>query len=131
MFSPRFALPVTMHEHLDDANLKVVLALVAGLFSLLGAFAGAFLARRTEYVKWLRQNRSETFAEFSALLSKAQAEVINVLHDGSLEELPRDIRVTEIYSLPENYVRVVRLYLPKSRRDEFSGLVREIRALHS
>jgi uncharacterized membrane protein YfcA len=39
----------------------ILLALVAGLFSLLGAFAGAFLARRTEYEKWLRQNRAEAF----------------------------------------------------------------------
>ena len=40
----------------------VVIAVVAGLFSLLGAFAGAVLTRRTEYEKWLRQNRSEVFA---------------------------------------------------------------------
>lgn len=61
-----------MVEHLDNANLKVVIAFVAGLFSRLGAFAGAFLARRTEYFKWLRQNRSETFAEFLAKLSAAR-----------------------------------------------------------
>ncbi len=124
-------LAVKMVEHLDDANLKVVIAFVAGSFSLLGAFAGAFLARRTEYVKWLRQNRSETFAEFLATLSKAQNAAIDVLHDQTLEPLQRDIRLTEIYSVPEDYTRVVRLYLPKLDRDEFSGLVRKIRALHS
>lgn len=120
-----------MVEYLDDTNLKVVIAFVAGLFSLLGAFAGAFLARRTEYVQWLRQNRSETFAAFLAKLSEAQNAAINVLHDQTLEPPQRGIRVTEMYSVPEDYARVVRLYLPKLYRDEFSGLVLEIRGLHS
>ena len=56
-----------------------------------------------------------------------------MLHDQTLEPLQRDIRVTEIYSVPEDYARAVRLYLLilKPHRDEFSGLVRKIRALHS
>jgi len=120
-----------MVEHLDDANLKVVIAVVAGLFSLLGALVGAFLGRRTDYDKWLRQNRSETFVEFLAKLAEAQNLAIDVLHDQTLEPLKRDIRVTEIYSVPEDYARIVRLYLPKSHRDEFSRLVRKTRALHS
>lgn len=120
-----------MPDHLDNANLKVIIAFVSGLFSLLGAFAGAFLARRTDYIKWLRQNRSETFAEFWTKLLDAQSMAIDVLHDRSLEPIQRDIRITEIYSAPENYARVVRLYLPKRHRNEFSGLVREIRALHA
>ena len=120
-----------MVEPLDDANLTVVIAFVAGLFSLLGAFAGAFLARRTEYVNWLRQNRSETFAAFLSKLSEAQNAAIDVLFDQTIEPLQRSIRVTEIYSVPEDYARVVRLYLSKLYRDDFSGLVRKIRALHS
>lgn len=76
-----------MPEHLDDANLEVVVAVVAGLFSLLGAFAGAFLSRRTEYLKWLRQSRSETFAEFLRLLSVAQADVTAVLEITELDPL--------------------------------------------
>ena len=35
---------------------------VAGVFALLGAFAGAALTRGTEYEKWLRQVRTEAFA---------------------------------------------------------------------
>ncbi|MFX0202408.1 MAG: hypothetical protein ACFFCW_40400 [Candidatus Hodarchaeota archaeon] len=116
---------------MNEANLRVLIVFIAGLFSLLGAFAGGFLAKRSEHLKWLRQSRSEAFAEFLHLLTKAQNDAINVLHEQTLEPLDRDIRVTEIYSLPENYARVVRLYLPKSRRDEFSSLIREIRGLHA
>ena len=32
---------IKMVEHLDDANLKVVIAVVVGLFFLLGALVGA------------------------------------------------------------------------------------------
>ncbi len=112
-------------------NLDLTTAFVAGLFSLLGAFAGAFLSRRTEYMKWLRQNRSEVFGEFLSKLFQAQSKAIEVLHNGELEARERDIRVTELYSVPENYARVVRLYLPRSRREEFSRLVREVWVLHS
>ena len=109
----------------------LAIGLVAGLFSLLGAFAGAFLARRSDYIKWLRQNRSETFAEFFTKLFEAQHKAFNVLHDPNLDPHQRDIQVTEIYSAPRNHARLVRLYLPKSCRDEFSTLVGEIAALHS
>ena len=50
-------------DKMDDNSLKIIIPFVAGLFSLLGAFAGAFLARRSDYVKWLRQSRSEAFSE--------------------------------------------------------------------
>jgi hypothetical protein len=43
--------------------MEIVIAITAGLFSLLGAFAGAALARRTDYERWLRENRSEVFAK--------------------------------------------------------------------
>lgn len=119
-----------MPEHLDDANLEVVVAVVAGLFSLLGAFAGAFLSRRTEYLKWLRQSRSETFAEFLRLLSVAQADVTAVLEITELDPLQRQVKATDAYNLIENYARVVRLYLPKCRREKFNALVREVRAYH-
>ena len=124
------SLAVSMPEHLDDPTLKVVIAFVAGLFSLLGAFAGAFLAQRTEYLKWLRQNRSETFAEFLAKLADAKKAAIDVLHMSQLEALQRNSRITEIYSAPENYARILRLCLPRSRREEVSGLASPRKWVH-
>ena len=110
---------------------KAEVAVVAGLFSLLGAYAGAFLARRTEYFKWIRQARSETFAEFLKKLADAQHNATEALYSTTLEPLTRDIKVTEAYAVPENYSRIVKLYLPKHLRGEFTGLVREIGALHA
>ncbi len=120
-----------MLEHLDDASIKMIIAVVTGVLALVGAFGGAFLSRRTERIKWLRQSRSDAFAEFLNKVSKAQSEAIDTLQDASLESLQRDIRVTEIYAILEINAQVVRLYLPKSKRDEFSHLVREIQSLHS
>lgn len=123
-------LGVNMTDCADDANLNTIDAFLAGLFSLLGAFAGAFIARRTDHIKWLRENRSETFAHFLVKLNEAQETGHNILLDRNLDVQKRNILFTEAYIPLENYARIVRFYLPKCVRDEFSQLVREIRTLH-
>lgn len=115
----------------DDSSVNLIVAVVAGLFALLGSFAGAFLGRRTEYEKWLRQNRSEVFAKFFNIQAEAREKATNALFDTSEEQLKRDIRVTEAYLPMSDYARVVRIYLPERLREEFMSLVREYSALHS
>lgn len=95
--------------------MDITLALTTGLFSLLGAFAGAALARRTDYEKWLREHRSEVFAKFLNLLSEAQTNATNAMFDPSIEKLAQDIRVTNAYRPALDYSRVVRLYLPTDK----------------
>lgn len=111
--------------------MEIIVAVTAGLFSLLGAFAGAALARRTEYEKWLRENRSEVFAKFLDLLSDSQKNATDAMFDKTLERLQQDIKVTEAYQPPLDYARVVCLYLPKEKRQEFRQLARDFYALHA
>lgn len=113
-----------------DPILPLIVAVVAGLFALLGAFAGAALSRRTEYEKWLRERRSESYAKFLDLLSQAYSEASDALHGSALQGLEREIKCTQAYLAPINYAKVVRLYLPVDKRDEFSKLVNSIWALH-
>ncbi len=117
----------------EEMNYVVVILvpIVAGLFALLGAFAGSRLARSAEYEKWLRENRSTTFAKFLERLASARKEASGALFDKSIEELPRNIKVTEAYLPVEEYARVVSLYLPNDKRQQFRGLTREFIALHS
>ena len=114
-----------------DGSMVVIVAVTAGLFSLLGAFAGAALARRTEYEKWLRENRSEVFAKFHQLLSEAQKNATDAMFDASLSAIEQDIKVTDAYRPALDYGRVVCLYLPKDKRAEFRQLVQEFYALHA
>jgi hypothetical protein len=109
----------------------ILVPIVAGLFALLGSFAGSRLARSAEHEKWLRENRSVTFAKFLELLATARKAASDVLFDRSLEEMARNIRVTENYLPVEEYVRVVALYLPSEKRAHLRKLVREFIALHS
>ena len=111
--------------------MEIIVAVTAGLFSLLGAFAGAALARRTEYEKWLRQNRSEVFAKFLDLLSDSQKNATDAMFDGTLMPLQQDISVTEAYRPLLDYARVVCLYLPKDKRQEFRQLAQDFFALHA
>lgn len=111
--------------------MEVIVAVTAGLFSLLGAFAGAALARRTDYEKWLRENRSDVFAKFLNLLSEAQTNATDAMFDTKHERLEQDIRVTEAYRPALDYARVVCLYLPKEKRNEFRQLAQDFWALHS
>jgi len=106
-------------------------AFVVGLFALLGAFAGAWLARRTQYEKWLLENRSEVFARFLDLIHQGQHEAIESLSNPKSEDIVREIGVTEAYLPASAYARVVRLYLPYRYREEFQLLSRKIWALHA
>jgi hypothetical protein len=115
----------------DTGSIAIVVAAVSGLFAILGGFAGAWLARRTAYESWQLQNRSTVYTRFLELLAQAEREASVVLYDMELETLDKNIRVIEIYSAPLEYVRVVRLYLPRDERQRFRDLAHEYYALHT
>jgi hypothetical protein len=49
---------------MTDIIKTVVVVLISGVFALLGGFLGAWFTRKTEYQKWIRQQRSVEFADF-------------------------------------------------------------------
>lgn len=120
-----------MNATVDTWNSPLLIAFVAGLFALLGAFAGAWLTRTTEHQKWLRQSRAEVYTKFLDLLSKAHVAATDIMCDGSIEELLQNIKVTEAYMPALDCARVVRLYLPPARRREFTELAHGYYVLHS
>lgn len=109
----------------------VIVAVVTGLLALLGGFAGAALTRRTEYEKWLRQERSAVFAEFLRQLYKAKSDATDAIYSTEGSELMRDIRVSEIFLALKAQEDIVRLYLHPDDRDEFSACMREFAVVHS
>ncbi|RJF92664.1 hypothetical protein [Noviherbaspirillum saxi] len=100
--------------------LPIIVALVAGFFSLLGGFFGAKLTRRTEYEKWLRQERGTVFGEFLRQINKAQAEALDAIYSTERTDLMRDIRVSEIFQPLRAQENIVRLYLHPDDRQAFS-----------
>jgi hypothetical protein len=120
-----------MNATADGWSSPLLIAFVAGLFALLGAFAGAWLTRKTEHQKWLRQSRAEAYTKFLELLSKAHIAATDIMFDRSIEELQQNIKVTEAYMPAMDCARIVRLYLPPERRQEFSDLSHGYFVLHS
>lgn len=111
----------------------MLVAFAAGLFALLGGFAGAALARRTEYEKWLRQERSASFAKFLQSVHDARMQAIGIIFNaGDTDErrAASDLRITEIFAALHAQVGIVRLYLDAKNRDRFSALARELYSLH-
>lgn len=109
----------------------VVAAIVTGVLALIGGFTGAALARRNEYEKWLRQERSTVFTTFLRQMYDAQAKAIDVIYSSDEAALVRDIKVSEIFFALTAQAGVVRLYLNPDDREAFSVLVREFAAVHS
>jgi hypothetical protein len=109
----------------------VIAAVVTGLLALAGGFAGAFLTRRNEYEKWLRQERSTVFATFLRQLYEAQAKAIDVIYSTEGTDLMRDIQLSEIFQGLAAHAGVVRLYLQPDDRAAFSACIREFTAVHS
>ena len=108
----------------------IVIASVSGLFAILGSFAGSYLSRSGELEKWQRETRSATFSKYLELLFEAREKATTAQYDNSLEDLPKNIKVTEAYLAVEDYVRIVCLYLPNQKRSQLKSLTREIAALH-
>ncbi len=119
----------------DDTYIKIVLpisvAIISGLLALIGGFLGAWLTRRTEYSKWLRQERSIAFAEFIKKLNDTSLEAINILSSPDTDKGDIDLSVTKLFCQLNGPENVVRLYLDEADRDDFSQLVKEYWILHS
>jgi hypothetical protein len=111
--------------------LPIIVAVVSGLFALLGGFSGAWLARRTEYEKWLRQERSSAFVEFLKQLHAVREKAIDTVHAANLSALERDTKVSELFLGLNSHENIARLYLEPGDRAEFSKLVKELWLLHS
>lgn len=106
--------------------------LVTGLFALGGAFLGAYFTRQAQHHKWLLERRSQTFAKFLELIDLAHRHASDILFDRALEAgAARNLKIMDAYQPVFNQARIVRLYLPKTKRKEFSSLVISYWALHT
>lgn len=106
--------------------------LVTGLFALGGAFLGAYFTRQAQHHKWLLKRRSEAFAKFLELIDLAHRQAADILFDRALEAgAARNLKISEAYQPVFNQTRIVRLYLPKTEREELSCLVKSYLALHT
>jgi len=104
----------------------VVQALVGGTLALLGGFLGAWLSRRTEYEKWLRQQRSLEFAAFLRRLHEVRLEAGNAIYSNEGTERQRSMQATEIFIGLHKYESVARLYMSKLGRNRLSELTKEL-----
>ena len=89
------------------------------------------MSRNTEREKWLRAERAKAFADFLRLIDKAFGKSVDVLHTPTMDGLQKAIEVTKAYSIPLNHARIVRLYLPIAKREEFEKLAQCIWSLHA
>ena len=107
--------------------------IITGILAFLGAFVGAILNRLTQHQTWLREKRSEAFAEFLRNLDNARAKATDVLIEFMDKDEPASmgVRLYGIYEPVLIQSKIVRLYLPENERENFSKLVEEIYALHS
>ena len=114
-----------------EDNIPIIVSVVAGLFALLGGFSGAWLARRTEYTKWLRQERSEPFAEFLKQVHSVREKATDFIYNPDMSERVRDEKCTQLFVGLNGQENIVRLYLKASDKDRFSKLKEELAILLS
>ena len=106
--------------------MEISAALVAGIFALVGGLIGAWMTRRIEYEKWLRQERSAAFAQFLRELHKTWLEVPQGLLRNAAINPDADRYITESFVRLEPHTYIVRLYLDEKDREPFSKLVHQI-----
>jgi hypothetical protein len=92
-------------------------ALGSGLLALLGGYAGASLARRTEYEKWLRQEKSKAFSDLLRELHDTRIAASDAMYDISIAEAARSIKANELYTRLRKYEGIARLYMSERARE--------------
>jgi len=93
--------------------MSITIVIISGLFALIGGFFGARLTRRTEYEKWLRQERSGAFAEFLKQFNTASLEAIEVISSSDSDKGQGDQKITDIFCRLNGPENIVRLYLER------------------
>ncbi len=107
------------------------MAFISGLFALLGGFIGAWLTRKTEYQKWLRQQRSVEFSEFIKQLEDVRVKASDILYSSKPTDEEKDFQITELFIGLKPLENIVRLYPNKSDRETFSKLKHKIWSFYS
>ena len=107
-------------------NYILLQALGSGLLALLGGFFGASLARRTEYEKWLRQEKSKAFAELLTQLHDTRVSAIEAMGDVSISEEDRSIAANYLYAKLRKQEAVARLYMSADAREQMKRYLSSI-----
>lgn len=105
----------------------MAIAIVAGLFSLLGAFLGALLSHKSDRGRRLRERRSLAAERFLSALSDSGMIHYREKFASRREEA---LAVARRFLPAEDLGRIVRLYLPEDKREEFSALTSRILTIH-
>ncbi len=108
--------------NIEIMELIIIVAFISGLFALLGVFLGAWLTRKTEYQKWIRQIRSVEFTEFIKQLENLRLKASDILYNSNFNEQEKDIQITELFIRLKPQENIIRLYLNKSDKKTFSIL---------
>lgn len=109
-----------------------LIPVIAALTGIIGVLIGNYLSHQSQRDKWLLECRTEAFARFLELIERAHSEATDVIHDKTIEEdAIRGIELFNTYQPVLIQEKIVRLYLSKEYRLEFSELVKEYWILHS
>lgn len=100
--------------------------IVPGLFALLGAFVGSALSRRSEYEKWLRQERTQAFSSLVQELYDTRMYATVVYYDEPGTEQQKSIKVTEAFTRMQKQVSTARLFMSENGREKLSDLVNDL-----
>lgn len=109
----------------------VTVAFISGLFALLGGFLGAWLTRRTEYQKWIRQQRSVEFAEFIKQFEAIRLTASDIIYNSQIEDREKDMQITELFVKLTPQENIVRLFLKNNDREKFSSLIHDLWSSYS
>lgn len=105
----------------------VTIAIISGLFALIGAFIGGRIQRDTVHRKWLLEHRAKAFCDFLLALSEARTELFKFHHKLQAKDNTNLFAKTyEIYSTAFIHAKIVRLFLSENNKDKFTFLVESI-----
>ena len=108
------------------SNISLTQSIVGGLFLLLAAFIGAALTRRSEYEKWLRQEKSKIFGEFLRELHDVRHVAGDAYYSKDADEITKSIQATEEFARLQKFAGIARLYMSDKGRTNLSRLLNDL-----
>lgn len=101
----------------------VTIAIISGLFALIGAFIGGRIQRDTAHKKWLLEHRAKSFCDFLLALSNARSELFKFYPNPGKNNIHTEAKTYEIYHSVFIHAKIVRLFLSEKNKDKFIHLV--------
>lgn len=114
-----------------DYQKSLIVALVTGLFALVGSYGGVLLNRKSQHQTWLLERRAEVFSDFLRVLDTSERESSAYLRKERHDPGDAALGVYDFFAPAFSHAMIVRLFLKDDAKLKVEKLTREVFSIYA